>query len=106
MFHSLAGSRLGIWLAHGEGRFQLNKPEADWNITAKFSYPEYPGNPNGSDFAVAALQSKDGRHVAIMPHLERSLYPWNWAHYPKDRNDEVSPWIVAFTNARKWVEAN
>ncbi|MDA0196989.1 MAG: phosphoribosylformylglycinamidine synthase [Bacteroidetes bacterium] len=106
MFNSLSGSRLGIWLAHGEGRFQLNKPETDWSIIAKFSFPEYPGNPNGSDYAVAALQSKDGRHVAIMPHLERSLYPWNWAHYPKDRKDEVSPWIEAFINARQWVEAN
>ena len=104
MFGSLAGTKLGIWLAHGEGRFELDKPENAYQITAKYSYDQYPGNPNGSDFAVASLHSNDGRHVAIMPHLERSLYPWNWAHYPKDRNDQVSPWIEAFINARKWVE--
>ena len=106
MFGSLEGSRLGIWSAHGEGRFQFDLPEDDLNISAKYSHPAYPGNPNGSDFATAALESKDGRHLAIMPHLERSLYPWNWAHYPKDRDDEVSPWIEAFINARKWVEKN
>ena len=104
MFGSMKGSRLGIWLAHGEGMFRFDMPEDDLIITAKYSYEQYPGNPNGSDYAVAALQSADGRHVAIMPHLERSLYPWNWAHYPKDRADEVSPWIEAFINARKWVE--
>lgn len=106
MLGSLEGTKLGIWLAHGEGRFQFDVPESDLGITAKYSYPAYPGNPNGSDFATAALESKDGRHLAIMPHLERSLYPWNWAHYPKDRDDQVSPWIEAFINARKWVEGN
>ena len=105
MLGSLAGTRLGVWLAHGEGQFVLPDTEADYNIVSKYSYKEYPGNPNGSGFSTAALCSRDGRHLAIMPHLERSLYPWNWADYPSSRKeDEVSPWMEAFVNARKWVE--
>jgi phosphoribosylformylglycinamidine synthase len=46
----------------------------------------------------------DGRHLAMMPHLERAIYPWQWPHYPSDRKDEITPWIEAFINARKWVE--
>lgn len=105
MLSSLAGSRLGVWLAHGEGRFILPGQEKEYNIVSKYSYYEYPGNPNGSGFSTAALASKDGRHLAIMPHLERSLYPWNWANYPSSRKqDEVSPWLEAFVNAKAWVE--
>ncbi|GAA0893399.1 phosphoribosylformylglycinamidine synthase [Fulvivirga kasyanovii] len=105
MLSSLEGSRLGVWLAHGEGQFVLPESEASYNIVSKYAYNEYPGNPNGSGFSTAALSSKDGRHLAIMPHLERSLYPWNWANYPADRKeDEVSPWIEAFVNAKKWIE--
>ncbi|HEX2393748.1 MAG TPA: phosphoribosylformylglycinamidine synthase [Bacteroidales bacterium] len=106
MLHSMAGSRLGIWVAHGEGRFSLANPEADYHIAMKYSYSEYPGNPNGCDYDVAGICSDDGRHLAIMPHFERSIFPWNWAYYPKDRKeDEVSPWIEAFANAREWIEA-
>jgi phosphoribosylformylglycinamidine synthase len=105
MLSGLAGSRLGIWVAHGEGRFELALPEKEYHIPARFHYSEFPGNPNGSDYSAACLASADGRHLAIMPHLERSIYPWNWACYPEDRpGDEVSPWIEAFINARKWVE--
>ncbi|MDN5211483.1 phosphoribosylformylglycinamidine synthase [Fulvivirgaceae bacterium BMA12] len=105
MLGSLSGTRLGIWVAHGEGRFILPDSESDYHISAKYSYDAYPGNPNGSDFSVASLHSADGRHLAIMPHLERSIFPWNWAHYPEGRNTEqVSPWIEAFMNARKWVK--
>ncbi len=105
LLHSMAGSRLGIWIAHGEGRFKLEGNESDYHISGKYSYGAYPGNPNGSDLNVASLHSKDGRHLAIMPHLERSLFPWNWANYPKNReNDEISPWIEAFVNAREWVK--
>lgn len=103
MFASLSGSRMGVWLAHGEGRFDLPGDSKDYNIGCKFSYSSYPGNPNGSDHDAAAVYSPDGRHFAIMPHLERAIFPWNWAHYP-DRKDEVSPWIVPFIEARKWVE--
>lgn len=105
MLGSLAGSRLGIWVAHGEGKFSLPYAESEYNIPIKYSYDVYPANPNGSPFATAAIVSKDGRHLAMMPHLERSLYPWNWAYYAEGREgDEVSPWIQAFVNARKWVE--
>ncbi len=104
MLKSYAGARLGVWLAHGEGQFKLPSDSSIYKIAATFSYPEYPGNPNESDFAVAALASHDGRHLAIMPHIERSLFAWNWPHYPLQRkSDEVSPWIEAFVNARDWV---
>ena len=105
MLSSLAGSRLGVWLAHGEGRFVLeNIPQL--NVAAKYSYAEYPGNPNDSQDSIAALTSVDGRHLAMMPHLERSIFPWNWPYYPGNlrKNHESSPWLEAFTNARKWVE--
>jgi phosphoribosylformylglycinamidine synthase len=106
MLSSYAGAQLGVWLAHGEGMFKLKNTSLDYKIAATFTYPEYPGNPNDSDFAVAALHSTDGRHLAIMPHIERSLFAWNWPYYPTDRKqkDEVSPWFEAFVNARKWVE--
>ncbi len=104
MLNNLEGTTLGIWSAHGEGKFNLNNKKV--NIAAKFHYDEYPGNPNGSDMSTAAICSKDGRHLAIMPHLERSIFPWNWAHYPRERNDKISPWILPFYNARKWLEEN
>ena len=105
MFGSLSGSKLGIWVAHGEGKFHLPGKESDYNIIAKYSYANYPGNPNGSDYAVAGICSADGRHLAMMPHLERAIFPWQNAWYPADRlQDEVTPWIEAFVNARKWVE--
>ena len=107
MFGSLSGSRLGIWVAHGEGKFSLPGTEYDYNVVLKYSYDEYPGNPNGSDFSVAGLCSPDGRHLAMMPHLERAFFPWQCAYYPADRRaDDVTPWIEAFVNARKWVEDN
>lgn len=105
MFGSLSGDKLGLWVAHGEGRFYLPEPEDRYNIVAKYNYAEYPGNPNGSDYNVAGICSDDGRHLAMMPHLERAIFPWQQAWYPKDRlNDEVTPWIEAFVNARKWIE--
>ena len=105
MFSSLSGSKLGIWVAHGEGKFHLPGKEEDYNIVTKYNYAEYPANPNGSDFAVAGICSADGRHLAMMPHLERAIFPWQCAWYPQDRRmDEVTPWIEAFVNARKWIE--
>ena len=105
MFGSLSGERLGIWVAHGEGKFSLPYPEDDYNVVLKYTYDEYPGNPNGSDYSVAAICSKDGRHLAMMPHLERAFYPWQCACYPADRlADDVTPWMEAFVNARRWVE--
>ena len=105
MLGSLAGSKLGIWVAHGEGKFHLPQPESDYHVVAKYSYDQYPGNPNGSDYSVAGLCSADGRHLAMMPHLERAIFPWQCAYYPADRRkDEVTPWLEAFVNARKWCE--
>lgn len=105
MLKSLEGSKPGIWIAHGEGRFILPK-ELQHKIAIKYDYKEYPGCPNGSDYHAAALVSDDGRHLAIMPHLERSLYPWNWPYYPKSRKkDKVSPWIEPFVNAREWIKS-
>jgi phosphoribosylformylglycinamidine synthase len=93
-------------VAHGEGKFILPQDKALFQVAAEYSHPEYPGNPNDSDFGVAALCSKDGRHLAIMPHIERSLFPWNWGYYPSNRKaDEISPWIEAFANAREWIKA-
>jgi phosphoribosylformylglycinamidine synthase len=107
MFGSLSGSKLGIWVAHGEGRFSLPYAEDKYNVVAKYNYSGYPANPNGSDFDIAGLASADGRHLAMMPHLERAIFPWQQANYPAERKaDEVTPWIEAFVNARKWVEAN
>ena len=105
MFGSLSGDKLGLWVAHGEGRFYLPEPEDHYNIIAKYNYAEYPGNPNGSDYNVAGICSDDGRHLAMMPHLERAIFPWQQAWYPADHiHDDVSPWIEAFVNARKWIE--
>ncbi len=105
MFGSLSGSSLGIWVAHGEGKFSLPEGEDKYNVVAKYHYTEYPGNPNGSDYAVAGICSNDGRHLAMMPHLERAIFPWQNAWYPADRlKDDVTPWIEAFVNARKWIE--
>ncbi len=107
MFGSLSGSKLGLWVAHGEGKFSLPEAENAYNIVAKYNYHGYPANPNGSDYDVAGICSADGRHLCMMPHLERAVFPWQNAWYPENRrNDEVTPWIEAFVNARKWVEAH
>ena len=106
MLSSLAGTTLGVWISHGEGKFQLPLSETNYEIVAKYGYEGYPANPNGSDFNTAMLCDKTGRHLVTMPHIERSIFPWNWAHYPKDCNDSVSPWLEAFVNARKWIEGD
>lgn len=106
MLGSLSGARIGVWVAHGEGRFDFPYEEARYRIAARYSYDSYPANPNGSQWGVAALTSADGRHLAMMPHPERSIFPWQCAHYPADRRqDEVTLWMQAFVNARRWVES-
>ena len=106
MLKSIERSALGIWIAHGEGKFKFPYDKSQYNIAMTYSYGSYPANPNGSDWDVAGITSDDGRHLAMMPHLERSLYPWNWAYYPEERrnSDVVSPWIEAFVNARVWIK--
>jgi phosphoribosylformylglycinamidine synthase len=107
MFGSLEGKKLGVWVAHGEGKFVLPEDEANYHIAARYSRSSYPANPNGSDYDVAALCSADGRHLAMMPHLERAYQPWQCGYYPEDRKaDEATPWLEAFVNARKWISRN
>lgn len=106
MFKSLEGARLGIWITHGEGKFSLPLPKESYNIAMKYAYEQYPANPNGSNYNTAAICSADGRHLAMMPHAERALQPWNCAHYAPERaSDEITPWIEMFTNAKNWITA-
>ena len=105
MLRSLSGCKLGVWVAHGEGRFYLPQPEDNYNVIAKYNYAEYPGNPNGSDYNVAGICSDDGRHLAMMPHPERAIFPWQNGWYPRSRRqDDCTPWLEAFVNARQWIE--
>ena len=107
MFGSLSGTKLGVWVAHGEGKFQFPYEESAYHIVAKYNYEGYPANPNGSPWSVAGVCSQDGRHLAMMPHPVRALFPWQCGYYPADRQaDEVTPWIEGFVNARKWIEAH
>jgi phosphoribosylformylglycinamidine synthase len=103
MLSSLAGTELGVWISHGEGKFNLPEKEENYHIVAKYGYEGYPNNPNGSDFNTAMLCDQTGRHLVTMPHIERSTFQWNWAHYPAGRKDEVSPWLEAFVNAKNWI---
>lgn len=105
MLSSLVGAQLGVWVSHGEGKFTLPYAEDKYNIVAKYAYEEYPANPNGSDFNTAMMCDNTGRHLVMMPHIERSTFAWNWAYYPADKkNDAVTPWHQAFVNARNWIE--
>ena len=106
MFGPMSGQKLGIWITHGEGKFWFPYEEKEYHIALKYNYEGYPANPNGSPWSVAGVCSHDGRHLAMMPHLERAMFPWQCGYYPEDRrnSDEVTPWIEGFVNARKWIE--
>ncbi|MEZ4853363.1 phosphoribosylformylglycinamidine synthase [Flavobacterium sp.] len=105
MLSSLEGTTLGVWISHGEGKFNLPYAEENYTIVAKYAYEGYPANPNDSDYNTAMLCDATGRHLVMMPHIERSIFPWNWAYYPeRNQKDDVSPWLEAFVNARKWIE--
>ena len=106
MLSNLEGANLGVWISHGEGKFKLPHKEEEYNIVAKYTYNNYPSNPNGSDYNTAMLSDKSGRHLVTMPHIERSIFQWNWANYLDGRNDEISPWIKAFINAKNWIINN
>ena len=106
MLSTLAGTTLGVWISHGEGKFDLPYSEDKYHIVAKYGYEGYPHNPNGSDFNTAMMCDKTGRHLVTMPHIERSTFQWNWAYYPEGRKDEASPWLEAFVNARLWIDNN
>lgn len=106
MLKTLTGTRLGVWISHGEGKFHLPYEENKYNVVAKYGYEAYPHNPNGSSYNTAMLCDDTGRHLVTMPHIERSIFQWNWPHYPAGRTDAVSPWLEAFVNARKWIESH
>jgi phosphoribosylformylglycinamidine synthase len=103
----LVGSQLGVWVAHGEGKFYLPEAETAYDVPLRYVSPSYPFNPNGSALNAAAIVSRDGRHLAIMPHLERSSLPRHWAYYPEAdrRRHLISPWMLAFAAARDWLNA-
>jgi len=117
MLRGMEGSTLGIWLAHGEGRALFPDAEVLERVEREGLAPlryvddanqvteAYPFNANGSPRGIAALCSPDGRHLAVMPHPERSFMPWQWAWLPEAwRGLEVSPWLRMFQNAREWCE--
>ncbi|MDD2942817.1 MAG: phosphoribosylformylglycinamidine synthase, partial [bacterium] len=110
MLRGLAGTRLGIWVAHGEGKFSLPEDAAGHHdIVMQYVSSDYPANPNGSDFNTAGITSLDGRHLAMMPHLERAVFPWQWAYLPELLREEkaaISPWMLAFVAARDWLKEN
>ncbi|MEE4274074.1 MAG: phosphoribosylformylglycinamidine synthase [Thermoanaerobaculales bacterium] len=118
MLDAMAGSTMGIWVQHGEGRALfpdrsvLDRTLADGLAPIRFADDEgritesYPFNPNGSPEGIAALCSPDGRHLAMMPHPERCFEKWQWGWMPRQwRQDlEASPWLKLFQNAREWCE--
>jgi len=106
MLQGLENSRLGIWIAHGEGKFAFGSDnKADYHIPIQYVHTKYPGNPNGSMFNAAAVCSENGRHLAMMPHLERSVMTWQWPYLPeKSSKGRFSPWFNAFVNAKEWLE--
>lgn len=107
MLGSLSGMKLGVWAAHGEGRFMLPESKDKYNIVAQYNYASYPANPNGSKWAVAGIASADGRHLAMMPHPERAMFPWQCGFYPSNRrNEDVTPWLDMMVNARKWIQTH
>ena len=107
MLKSLQGCKLGIWVAHGVGKFSFPESTENYNIALKYNYDAYPANPNGSPKAIAGVSSPDGRHLVIMPHPERCLRPWNWAFYDREKsNDEATPWLEMFINAYNWCVEN
>ncbi|MEK6742137.1 MAG: phosphoribosylformylglycinamidine synthase [Nitrospirota bacterium] len=117
MFQGMEGSALGIWVAHGEGMAYFPDKriyqEAEFGL-APVRYVDdgneiteaYPFNPNGSPEGIAGLCSPDGRHLAMMPHPERVVLPWQWGWLPEDlkRSLVASPWLRMFQNAREWCE--
>ena len=106
MLQNLEGTEMGIWVAHGEGKFDLKYSADKYHVIAQYKYDAYPANPNGSPHAISGLCSADGRHLAMMPHPERAIFPWTCAYYPEaERGEhEVTPWMVAFRNAYEWIK--
>ncbi|PWB79141.1 MAG: phosphoribosylformylglycinamidine synthase [Holophagae bacterium] len=118
MLRGMAGSTLGIWVQHGEGRAcfpeeaVLERVLADGLAPVRFAddagapTEAYPLNPNGSPHGITALTSPDGRHLALMPHPERTFLKWQWGWMPRAWRSQLasSPWLRLFQNAREWCE--
>ncbi|XP_054707520.1 phosphoribosylformylglycinamidine synthase-like [Uloborus diversus] len=122
MLSDMENSVLGVWVAHGEGRFKFKNTDHLMDIKSKNLNPliyvddcgeptmEYPMNPNGSVYSIAALCSNDGRHLAMMPHPERCVLPWQWPWMPAEwegmKSMPASPWLKMFKNAFDWCCKN
>ncbi|MGE5237708.1 MAG: phosphoribosylformylglycinamidine synthase [Chloroflexota bacterium] len=118
MLGGMAESVLGVWVAHGEGRVHFPDVQILEEVMEKRLAPvryvddhgsitqAYPFNPNGSIRGISALCSPDGRHLAIMPHPERTFLTWQWAWMPEEMKKSLaaSPWLRMFQNARQWCE--
>jgi phosphoribosylformylglycinamidine synthase len=118
MLRGMAGSTLGVWVAHGEGQSffphqsVLDQIEQEGLAPIRFVDDEnqvtdaYPFNPNGSTRGITALCSPDGRHLALMPHPERTFLLWQWGWMPEEWKRELhaSPWLKIFQNAKEWCE--
>lgn len=118
MLKGMEGSSLGIWVAHGEGRAYFPKKAILEKVLKQNLAPvryindkgqiteDYPFNPNGSSNGIAALCTPDGRHLAIMPHPERTFLKWQWGYMPEKwkKDLKASPWLKLFQNAREWCE--
>ena len=115
LLSGMEGSKLGIWVANGEGRMvypdQSIQDEVNERKLAPLAYinpdgnrtEEYPHNPNDSPGGNTALCSPDGRHLAMMPHPERCFRLWQWPWMPSAwKSLEASPWLRMFQNARSW----
>lgn len=120
MLAGMEGSVLGVWVAHGEGQLHMPKSDIMDEINEKKLAPvryvddtneiteKYPFNPNGSPLGISALCSSDGRHLAMMPHPERTFLSWQWGWMPTEwkRDLKASPWLKMFQNAREWCDKN
>lgn len=118
MLAGMERSRLGVWVAHGEGKFFFPDPEVRGMVIEKNLAPlryvddegetteDYPFNPNGSPEGISAICSPDGRHLAMMPHPERAVLKWQWGWMPENMKNKLqaSPWLRMFQNARVWCE--
>ncbi|XP_018331646.2 phosphoribosylformylglycinamidine synthase [Agrilus planipennis] len=118
MLQGMEGSVLGVWVAHGEGRFTFrnhdvyNKLVNNHCVSLRYTDDDgipteiYPFNPNGSVDGLAGVCSKDGRHLAMMPHPERCVQPFQCPYVPYQwSNYQKSPWERMFENAYNWCRS-
>jgi phosphoribosylformylglycinamidine synthase len=115
LLRRLAGSTLGCWIAHGEGRFSFRTPSVLTALKSSncvaLQYCDdtqqptevYPMNPNGSVEGIAGICSPDGRFLAMMPHPERCSEMWQWPYVPPNfQKFQKCPWQVMFDEAFAW----